>query len=244
VSIPLIETVPSLRTYSGVKHVDVSDEEELAIVNPKILPEEVRRLTSLVSIHNVVKAAKDIALAYNHLSGELLLVRRTQLSSPELYWLAFYSNKRLIGTTSALLNLRTSNENVKKALAIYLNSTITLLQLIAFVAETRGAWVTLHGSQVWAHIHVPNVDNFDKKKRAKVNAIWGRIRKLDVKPLYQRIRERDRTQRQIDEIALEMVGLDSWKSRLDELYEAVAEELETMHKILETSRKMSASRRK
>jgi len=31
-----------------------------------------------------------------------------------------------------------------------------------------------------------------------------------------------------------MVGLDDWKDRLDELYDAVANELETMQKILET----------
>jgi len=34
-----------------------------------------------------------------------------------------------------------------------------------------------------------------------------------------------------------MLGLNHWKPRLDEIYNAVAKELETMHKILETSRK-------
>ena len=34
-----------------------------------------------------------------------------------------------------------------------------------------------------------------------------------------------------------MLGLNHWKLRLDEIYNAVAKELETMHKILETSRK-------
>ena len=38
-------------------------------------------------------------------------------------------------------------------------------------------------------------------------------------------------------LALEMLGLNHWKPRLDEIYNAVAKELETMHKILETSRK-------
>jgi len=31
-----------------------------------------------------------------------------------------------------------------------------------------------------------------------------------------------------------MLGLNHWKSRLDEIYNAVAKELETMYKILET----------
>ena len=40
-----------------------------------------------------------------------------------------------------------------------------------------------------------------------------------------------------------MLGLDNWKGRLDEIYDVVAKELETMHRILETSRK-PAKRRK
>jgi hypothetical protein len=38
-----------------------------------------------------------------------------------------------------------------------------------------------------------------------------------------------------DELALEMVGLVDWKNRLNELRDAVLNELETMQKILETS---------
>jgi uncharacterized spore protein YtfJ len=52
-----------------------------------------------------------------------------------------------------------------------------------------------------------------------------------------RIKEHDPIQRSIDELALEMLGLDDWKPRLDEIYDAVAQELENMHRILETSRK-------
>jgi hypothetical protein len=39
-----------------------------------------------------------------------------------------------------------------------------------------------------------------------------------------RIKEHDPIQRSIDELALEMLGLDDWKPRLDEIYDAVAEE--------------------
>ena len=68
--------------------------------------------------------------------------------------------------------------------------------------------------------------------------------KSNVKPLYQRIKTRDRIQKSIDELALEMVGLSDWKNRLDELNDAVSDELETMQKILETSKRTRQTRRK
>jgi hypothetical protein len=36
-----------------------------------------------------------------------------------------------------------------------------------------------------------------------------------------------------------MIGLEDWKDRLDELYDAVGAELESMHKLLEASKKRS-----
>lgn len=71
----------------------------------------------------------------------------------------------------------------------------------------------------------------------KALTLFEKVGKVDVRPLFWRIREHDPIQRSIDELALEMLGLEDWKPRLDEIYDAVAKELETMHKILETSRK-------
>ena len=48
-----------------------------------------------------------------------------------------------------------------KALAIYLNISTSLLQLISFTAETEGAWVTLHENQVWSHIHVTDLETLN-----------------------------------------------------------------------------------
>ena len=227
--------ISSLRSYSKVKHLDVSDEEEVAIINPSGLPNEVLQLTGLMPINEVIKAANDIAKAYEDLASNMLLVRRTQVSSPELHWLAFYSQNKVLGTTSALLNLHIKDQEFVKPLMLYLNSIVTLIQLIGFVAETRGAWVTFHGKQVWSHIHIPKLENL-QEANSKAQEIFQEIRKLDVKPLFKRLKEHDPIQRTVDSLALEMLGLNDWKSRLDEIYDAVTLELEAMHKILETSK--------
>ena len=100
------------------------------------------------------------------------------------------------------------NDNERgKALAIYLNSSISLLQLISFMAETEGAWVTLHGNQVWSHIHIPDLENLNAGLINKALSLFSEIRKLEVEPLYERIRKYDSLQKSIDDLALEMIWI-------------------------------------
>jgi hypothetical protein len=228
--------VPALRTYSQVQHMNITGEEEVAIVDINAIPEEFLRLSGLLPVERVAQAAKDIKSAYQMLASNLLLVRRVQVSSPQLYWLAFYSENQVI-SNAVLLNVQISDLFIAKILALYLNSVIALLQLLSFVVETRGAWVDLHGDQVWSHLHLPNVDEMSSQIIDEFQKEFDNIAKVDVKPLFLRIKEHDPVQRAIDELALEMLGLENWKPRLDEIYDALAKELETMHKILETSRK-------
>ncbi|MEM3797959.1 MAG: N-6 DNA methylase, partial [Candidatus Bathyarchaeia archaeon] len=231
-------TIPSLRTYSQVQHMDVTNEEEVAIVDLNAVPEEALRLSGFLPVDKAIQAANDIKSAYQALASNLLLVRRVQLSSPQLFWLAFYSDHPVI-SNAVLLNAQTANLTLAKTLTLYLNSVIATLQLLAFVVETRGTWVDLHGDQVWSHLHVPVINKLKKSTLNKALQIFADIGKFDVKPLFWRIKEHDPIQRVIDELALEMLGLEDWKPRLDEIYDALAKELETMHKILETSRRQT-----
>jgi 16S rRNA G966 N2-methylase RsmD len=236
--IPIGATVSSLRTYSKVRHMDITDEEEIAIIDAELIPRETLKLASLLPLNDAIKAANDISSAHAHLSGNILLVRKVRLTSPDFFWSVFSSNRKMLGTTSALLNMNITDRRITIPMILYLNSTITFLQLISFMAETEGAWVTFHGKQVWNHIHVPTFEKLHKTVK-KAQKVFKNVRKLDVKPLFVRIKEHDSVQRAIDELALEMLGLENWKPRLDEIYDAIAKELETMHKILETSRNPS-----
>jgi len=143
-----------------------------------------------------------------------------------------------------LINCKVKDLTFGKILSLYLNSTIALLQLIAFLAETRGAWVDLHARQEWGQIHVPNINKLRQDMVDRALNTFKEVSKINVKTLYQRIKAHDNVQRRIDELALELLGLDNWKHKLDELYDAVANELETMQKILETSKRTRQTRRK
>jgi tRNA G10 N-methylase Trm11 len=235
--------LPALRTYSQVRKMDISNEEEVAIIDVNSVPDEFLRLSGLFPKERVIEAAQDIESAYQMLASNLLLVRRVQLSSPQLYWLAFYSENKVI-SNAVLLNVQTFDPFIAKLLILYFNSVIALLQLLSFVVETRGTWVDLHGDQVWSHLHVPKFNQLKSEVTAKAQTIFGEVARVDAKPLFSRLKEHDPLERSIDELALEMLGLNDWKSRLDEIYDAVTLELEAMHKILETSKPSRKSKTK
>ena len=242
-SIPRAKIIPSLRTYSKVRHIDLTGEEEVAIISPSDLPTEVLRGAGLIPLEDALNAAFDVKEAYNDLAGNLLLVRKAQLTSPELYWLSFYSSNKTLGTTD-LPNVTVLNNDYGKLLSLYFNSTLVLIQLIAFIAETRGSWVRIGHSQTWYHVYTPHLDGIAENLKRKALETFERIGKLDCKPLFIRIKEHDSVQRSIDTLTLEMLGLNDWKPRLDEIYDAVTLELEAMHKILETSKPSRKSKTK
>jgi hypothetical protein len=238
------DVIPALRTYAGVKKISITSEKEYAIVNPKRIPSEIRKIKGMLNIEPYIKAANDIKSAYENLAGRMLLTRKVRLTSPNLYWLAYCAKDPVLGTTSAFLNLRILNLSLAKEMAIYLNSSFSLLQLLGFAAETEGAWITLHGDQVWKHVHVPEFNSISGDVHKRALRIFDKIAKQDIGSLFNRLKNKDPLQREIDLISLEMLGLGDWKDRLDDLYTVIVGELEAMLEILKRSEKLSKMKSK
>ena len=230
---PRAATVRTLRTYSGVRHMDITEEEEYAIVEPTLIPQNIRRDAGL-SGRAAQRAARDIRAAYENLSGNILLLRKLQIPSPDIYWLAFRSENRVLGTTDRI-NVRVSGGLEPELLCLYLNSSITLLQLLAFHAETRGAWIRLDKEGVWSEVHVPDFQALGEDVKSSARALYNRLGKADLDPLYDRLRKGSPEQREIDLISLRMLGLEGWEKKLDKVYSCLAAELESMIKVLESA---------
>jgi len=242
--VSLSDVVPALRTYAGVRRIDISGVEEYALINPKNVTLKIRKAKGMGSMIKYSSAANDIKAAHKNLAGDVLLVRRAQMPSTGLYWLAYYASNKALGTTSALLNLRIRDTFAAKMFTLYLNSSIALLQLIGFVVETRGAWITLHGDQVWKHIHVPSIDGISKKLRNDVLKVFDKVTKVDSENLLDRLKNKSSIQKEIDEVSLELLGMGSWKDRLDDIHSAIIDELQAMLEILERSRKPAKKAKK
>jgi type I restriction-modification system DNA methylase subunit len=242
--VSLSDVIPALRTYAGVRKMDISGVEEYALINPKNITLKIRKAKGMASMTKYCSAADDIRAAHKNLAGDVLLVRRAQMPSPGLYWLAYYTSNKALGTTSALLNLRIGDTFASKMLTLYLNSSVALLQLIGFVVETRGAWITLHGDQVWKHIHVPSLKGISKKLRNDVLRIFDKVAKMDAENLFDRLKNMSPIQKEIDEVSIELLGMSGWKDRLGDIHIAIRDELQAMLEILDRSRKPAKKTKK
>ena len=229
--------IPSLRSPAGVKRFDLTGVEELAIIRPDEIPEDVRVEAKLVSPEALSRAAEDIRRAYEDISSQVLLARRLRITSPNIYWLAFFDERPVLNT-AVLVNLKIDGGiDWMKMLTLYLNSSIALLQLLAFCVETMGGWVDLHGDQVWSNVHVPDYRRLSAEQKLAALNLFDEVGRCEegVRPLFERIACRDELQRRIDKIALDIIGLEDFVPKLDEVYEALEQELATMRLILERS---------
>ena len=235
VKIPRDKTIKVLWTHAAVPHMDVTDEEEYGIANYKVVLEN-ELLKSMFTALDVKKAINDLETAYEDYSSHILLARRVRLTSPNTYWLTFFSRNKVLGIQLPNIKLHHDIES-NKILTLYLNSSITLLQLLAFVAEVEGAWVSIDHGRVWGQIHVPDILNLPNSIRNASLKLFNKVAKLKVNCLYERIRTKDKVQKEIDVTVLKMLGLNQWINRLDEIYDAILDELNAMQRILKQPKK-------
>ncbi len=241
ISISTKGVLPSLWTHAGVKHLDLSSEEEYAIVDPSIIPTDLLYLIGQPT--SITYACKDLKEAYNAFASNILLARRVRLTSENTYWLAFYSKNRTLGVQ--LPNIIIHDTTIKpQILTLYLNSTIALVQLLAFTAEVEGAWVSLDHKRVWSHVRVPDFTNINNTLVTKVMELFNKVSKYDVKPLYERIASKDIIQREIDKLTIELLYYSSGNkeimkltNKLDTLYNSMRHELDLLQKIVKESQK-------
>jgi len=231
-----IEKDPEIRvlwTQAKVMHMNITAEEEFIVNSNSVLSNEILR--SIFGSQNIRGASIDLKTAYESFASNVLLSRRVQLSSPNVYWLAFFSENRTLGIQLPNVILTRENINFSRILVLYLNSSIALLQLLAFVSEVRGAWVSLDHKRVWSHLHVPDLSSIPRQIKEEALRVFEEVGKIKVKPLLERLKLKDTIQKKIDIISLKLLGLNNWIPRLNEIYEALVEELTIMHKILESS---------
>jgi predicted RNA methylase len=246
-TVPKDACVHSLRTYAGIRHMDVTGEEEYAIIKPQVINERFLISAGLVDKTKLYRASNDIKSAYEAIAGNILLVRRARITSSNLYWLALYSSNKIIGPSSPMICLKLKNErgDYYKALTLYLNSSLALIQLLAYLAMTEGGWVTLHSDQTWSNVLVPDLESLPKDVLHEAVRIFNEVAKTEkgLTPLYSRYSSGSELQKKIDRVALKMIGLEWSDEQLDELYSAIKFELDVMQRILEESQRERRGKR-
>jgi hypothetical protein len=137
------------------------------------------------------------------------------------------------------LRLKNERDDYYKALTLYLNSSLTFIQLLAYLATTIGSWVALHSDQTWFNALVPDLESLPKDVLHEVVRTFNEVAKTEegLTHLYSRYSSGSELQRKIDRVALKIVGLEWSDEQLDELYRALKFKLDVMQRISEESSK-------
>ena len=241
------DVVPSLRSIAGVRYIDLTGREEYALVNPGSVGAELLRSLGLVDSAKLREAAKDIRDAYERYAGEVLLARRFQITSPDVFFIAVYSSNRMIApATMNILRAEDLDGRLVKALALYLNSTLTVFQLLSMFVETRGAWIRFD-KDVWAGVYVPDPESLESNAEALGEALktFDYVARASegVQSLYRRVSLGCELQKRIDRVALRLLGLKWGDEMLEALYSAVRSELDSLQRILEESQRERKSKK-
>jgi hypothetical protein len=245
VELPKSMFIPAFRSYSNVVHVDITGEEDLAISS---LDERIIEVLKRVGISDTLKvhrAVNDIKSAYSDLAGNMVLLRKFQIPSPGLYWLAFLSENRVLGTTD-YINVKLNGLDLDRAkiLVLYLNSMFTIAQVISLREETRGGWGRFDLIGMWDRIHIPDVVSLPKPLVKEGLELYEKVKERVVRPIDERLKFMSEEQVNIDLYASKLLNLDMTKDRLEEMYNAILNEMTILIGIMKAFREGDERKRK
>lgn len=196
--VPREKLLPSLRTYSSVKSINITDNTEFIIKQPNSIPSEIRKIL-VWNEDATLFASKDIEEAYSDLSGNCVLLMKPQIPSPNLFWFCYYSDKPVLSTNDYVLKTVGLEEEYKKILALFINSTPGILQIFALRPEIRGAWSRLDKESVWNYLYIPNPELIKSFQTKQLVLTFEKFSKKGGAPLQDRFHCSDSVQAAMDD---------------------------------------------
>lgn len=229
--VPRKSVVKAIRTYTGMKNMDITRSSSYVLIDPYVIPEFIRNL--LGWDQTPLEAAKnDILEAYDNIAGYLVFVHKVRIPSPSLYWVSFYSDTPIL---SSSICVKIINKNIAKALTLWNNSVLGILQLLSMRSEISEAWSAFDKESVWGQLLAPNFEKFNEKELEPLVKTFDQIGKSEALLLNQRFESKDKLQFQIDKSILKFIGLDKQIPKLSSIYNAISQEFSSSKIISSTN---------
>jgi type I restriction-modification system DNA methylase subunit len=224
VNIPRDALSGALRRPSGARAIDVSEIHDYIVVSK--FPE----MNKLVENPRILKDWK----AYvDKRKAHLLLDERFDISASGTSALAFYSEDPIIGA-GTMCSFKGMSKQDARILALWLNSTMNLLQTILKRKETRGAWMRIH-HYMFDDLLVVNPKSLTREQKELLFDTCDRYAKELLPSILQQLKKRNPVRLAIDEAFLKIFGYaqKETESMLDYLYPALANEIEKLKTLME-----------
>jgi hypothetical protein len=144
---------------------------------------------------------KDAATVWSK-AGRILLVSRLRTNTHRV--VAIGHSKRVLGNTWWGFDDSALDDSQRKALLLWLNSTLGIMSYYGRRAITEGAWMQMK-KPAWSSMPVLDVRQLSKAKLAALATTYGTVAKKDLLPIAQL--DADTTRQEIDEAICKALGL-------------------------------------
>ncbi len=232
VKIPLNVLGRGLRRLSYVNMLDVSDSSDYLILS---WFDDIRDMAKgLLPSKELSKLKRPVIEGWKEKFDcrkcHVLLARRFDLSAPGTSLLAFYSEKPVVGVD--MWCIRKIAGEKAKLLTLWLNSSLSLLQILVHRAETRGAWMKIHDYML-DQILAPDFSKMTDSETKQLLKVFEAVKKTKIPSILEQLRGKHPVRQSIDKAWLNVLGYKGdYDSLLDELYDSLANEIELLRTLM------------
>lgn len=232
IEVPLNCLTKALRRFSYVNTIDVTENSDYLIQSwfDKI-PEMAKYALSSKELDslspNVISSWKK---RFERKKAHLLLARRLYLSSPGTCLIAFYSDAPMVGVD--LWSLRGLNKEDAKILALWLNSSINILQLLYLGVACEGPWMKIH-DYMFNGLLVPNPKTLTIEEKEELLELFRKLGKAPFESITKQLENEDEKRKAIDKAWLKLLGYKGDpETFLTQIYRAILEEIKIIEQLM------------
>jgi predicted DNA-binding transcriptional regulator len=236
VEIPLNCLGRGLRRFSYLSNIDVGNQSDYLILQ---WFDEIKEMARYLLPANDLKLfdrriVESWARKFERKKAHLLFARRLYLSSPGTCLLAFYSDEPTIGVD--LWTLRNLEQTEAKVLALWLNSTLNILQLLYLGVACEGPWMKLH-DYMFNKLLVPDPNKLTKRDVTQLLKVFKKVRNVTFPSVSEQLKKESEARKSIDKIWLKILGYKGDPDKLlKRLYDSTFKEIELIDKLMHTEK--------
>jgi len=231
IEIPLSHLGRALRRFSYNKSIDVTQNADYLIL--KWFDEIKDMARYVVPVRKLEDFNPDVVKSwetkFENRKAHLLLARRLYLSSPGTCLIAFYSDEPIVGID--LWSLSNLDRDEAKIIALWLNSSINILQLLYMGVACEGPWMKLHNYML-KRLLVPDPRKLTEKEKKHLMKVFDEIRDFSFPSVTEQLKRDIKARKTIDKTWLKILNYKGDPEELlKKLYASITQELKIIDEL-------------
>jgi len=232
IEIPLNNLGRALRRFSYVNSIDVTQNADYLILKWFDKIKDMARY--VIPVKKLKNLNPDVVASwrkkFTDRKAHLLLARRLYLSSPGTCLVAFYSDEPIVGID--LWSLRELNREDAKIIALWLNSSINILQLLYMGVACEGPWMKLHDYML-ERLLVPDPRKLTEKEKKCLIKVFNNTKYFSFPSIKEQIKRHIEARKTIDKVWLKILNYKEDPDKfLEKLYNSITNELKIIDELM------------